>query len=553
MKKLYFAVLAGTSALALAGCGADDVVAPNGDIVVNPGPGGGGGGGGGVTPGTVTAAAACTPGTTDRGTIVLKDNKGTIRNCEIPGPVITTNLTLSGRRADGIMYSLSGRTDVGSDVRLGGTAATLTIFEGVTVFGLNPESSLVVNRGSRLNATGSAGQPIIFTAIDNLRNPAAGAISEVTAKLWGGIVINGQAPVSDCQPTAGSTSTVGGNTNCWRQAEGYGDPRPVYGGSIAADNSGTLSFVQINFGGQQVAAADEINSLTLNGVGSGTTINNVQVHNGQDDGLEIFGGTVNARRIVLTGNADDSLDVDNGYRGAIQYLLAVNHGTDQPGGDGNAAEETLLEVDSNPSASNRADASPRTFLKLANFTFIQNKPLETSVRIRGGADVALLNGVIASPNTAAQGCFDVDHEQTVNAAAGTDVYPGDVAGVEAGPPILRSVLFTCTVLADPDVELRPFEQDTLSNPQNSQVNTSFTDALLFLTGSSVGRVVTPTTTATSVANLKTDATIGDPFFDQANYIGAFSGVGDNWTVGWTCNSKLVDLRGATNCTELRIS
>jgi hypothetical protein len=293
-------VLAGCSALALAACGADDVVAPGGPIIVNPAPA--------PTPtptsvpgGSVTAAASCTAGTTDGGTVALQNGRGTIRNCVVPN-LITGTLTLSARRADGVMYSMSGRTDVGRDIDLaGGAAGTLNVLPGVTVFAATRETTLVVNRGSRINADGTQAQPIIFTALQNL---TGAGITEATDNLWGGLIIHGRAPISDCDPTV-STSTVGGSAGCWRKAEGVSQDT-LFGGNVANDSSGTLRYVQVNFTGVG-SGGSEVQGITTGGVGSGTVMSYIQIHNSLDDGIESFGGTQNMDHLVMTGIADDSI------------------------------------------------------------------------------------------------------------------------------------------------------------------------------------------------------------------------------------------------------
>jgi hypothetical protein len=536
VNRIHYAFLAGCSALGLAGCGADDVVAPNGNIIVNPAP----------TPtptptqapGTVTAAPAgtCAPGTTDGGTISLQNNKGTLRNCIVP-QAINANLTLSGRRADGYVYTLAGRTEVGKDIdQTGGVAATLTVLPGVTVAGIK-DSNLVVNRGSKLEADGTSAQPIIFTSVSNLTT----TLGNYATNEWGGIIINGRAPVSDCD-AAVSSSTVGGSAGCWRQSEGI-VPRPLFGGNVANDDSGTLRYVQVNFTGVTVGIADEIQGITWNGVGSGTLVDYVQIHNSSDDGMEFFGGTVNAKHLVLTGNADDSLDTDNGYRGAMQFVLAARHDASGYPGD-SAGSMTMWEVDS--SAVN--DASPRQFAKLANFTFIQNTPDEPGIKIRGGADVALINGIVVSRAGGTKGCLDIDDNETVQ-AAGT--YSGTA---DVGPPILRSVVFDCAVVNDSDGDTH--EATTISNAANANVNTSFVSSLLFLSGATTGNKPANGTNESAVvaeASIKTGTNYGSSFFDQVAYIGAFSSPSDTWTSGWTCNSVIVDLRGATSCTDVRVS
>lgn len=530
MKKPHSFIVAGCSALALAACGADDVVAPNGDIVVNPAPAPAPGPAP-VVGGSVTAAASCTAGTTDGGTIQLQNSRGTIRNCVVPTQ-ITGSLTLSGRRADGIMYSLSGRTDVGRDIRLaGGAAGNLTVLPGVTVFAATRETSLIVNRGSRLVADGSQAQPIIFTALANLTGQG---LTEASDNLWGGLIINGQAPVSDCDPTV-STSTVGGDTNCWRKAEGVATDT-LFGGNQPADSSGTLRYVQVNFTGVG-ANASEIQGITTGGVGSGTVMSFLQVHNSLDDGIESFGGTQNMDHLIMTGIADDSLDTDFGYRGAVQFVLAVRRANGTVGDT--AGNQTMLEVDS--STANANNAQPRQYLRLANFTFVQNTPNEPAIRLRGGADVDLINGIVVAKNTGTRACLDVDDAETVQAAgASTD---------ERGRPRLLSVVFDCSTLIDPDGD--DFEEQTLSNAANSGVNRSFTNTLQFLTGSTVGNVANGTNESgvSAAAGLVAISS----YFTQVSYIGALSGPNDTWTQGWTCNSDVANLRGTSSCTDIRVS
>lgn len=532
MKNIHGLILAGCSALALAGCGADDVVAPGGPIIVNPAP----------TPtptptavpgGSVTAAAAdaCTPGTTNGGTVLLQNNRGTIRNCIVPNQ-ITGSLALTARRADGIMYSLSGRTDVGRDIDLaaGGAAATLTVAAGVTVFASTRDTSLVVNRGSKLVADGTAGQPIIFTALANL---TGAGMTEATDNLWGGLIINGRAPISDCDVTV-STSTTGGTAGCWRKAEGVAVDT-LFGGAVANDDSGTLRYVQVNFTGVG-SNASEIQGITTGGVGSGTDFSYLQIHNSLDDGIESFGGTQNMDHLVMTGIADDSLDTDNGYRGSVQFLLAVRRAAGTVGDS--AGNQTMLEVDSSTASAN--DAQPRQYLRLANFTLVQNTPNEPAMRLRGGADIDLINGVVIARLGGTVGCLDVDDAQTVQAAgAATD---------ERGPPRLLQVVFDCATLSHDDSDT--FEATTLANSANTGVNQAFTNTLAFLTGSTVGLVAnganeTGVTGATGMVAISS-------YFQQVSYIGALSGPADTWTRDWTCNSDVANLRGASACTDIRV-
>ncbi|OYW45818.1 MAG: hypothetical protein B7Z08_12865 [Sphingomonadales bacterium 32-68-7] len=538
MTNLTRSLILGCSVLALAGCGADDVAVPGGSIIITPAP---------TAPpppppvagGSITAAAACTPGTTDGGTIALQGSRGTVRNCVVTtaGGVITAPLNLTGRRADGIMYSICGRTDIGRDVSLagGGAAATLTVSPGVTVFACsaNRETTIVVNRGSRLVADGTAAQPIIFTSEANLTNNVGGGqpLTEATDNLWGGLIINGRAPVSDCDTNV-SSSTVGGDAGCWRQSEGIVTNRPLYGGNVANDNSGTLRYVQVNFTGVG-QNADEVQGITANGMGSGTIMSYIQIHNSRDDGIESFGGRQNMDHLVFTGIADDSLDTDNGYRGAVQFVLAVRRGAGATIGDA-IGGQTILEIDSSTAAAN--DAQPRQYLRLANFTLIQNTPNEPAIRMRGGADAEFTNGLVIAKSGGTVGCLDVDDAATVQAAgAATD---------ELGPPVFRSVAFDCATLIDADADV--FEETALSNAANSNVTRALVSTLVTLTTSTVGLI------APGTAELALASTALTTPFAVANYRGAFSGPGDTWTQGWTCNSDVANLRGALACTDIRV-
>src|SRR5690606_34792623 len=116
-------------------------------------------------------------------------------------------------------------------------------------------------------------------------------------------------------------SATPGTVACERDTEGTSNA--LYGGAQPADNSGRMSYVQIRYSGFVLSANKELQGLTPSGTGSGTVIENIHVHNSSDDGIEVFGGRVNMRNIAITGAEDDSLDTDVGYKGNIQYLLAV--------------------------------------------------------------------------------------------------------------------------------------------------------------------------------------------------------------------------------------
>ncbi len=178
--------------------------------------------------------------------------------------------------------------------------STLTIESGTIIKG--DEGTLVVTQGSKLIAVGTPTQPIVFTS-----NKAVG---ERAAGDWGGIVICGRGIINI---PAGTNVVEGGLDVTYA----------VYGGTAADDNSGHLSYVRIEYAGKFYQANNELNSLTLAGVGSGTVIDHVQCSNGLDDAFEWFGGSVNARNLVAFSGLDDDFDTDFGYSGNVQFAVSL--------------------------------------------------------------------------------------------------------------------------------------------------------------------------------------------------------------------------------------
>ncbi len=309
-------LLSACAALAACGGGADEIASPGsgGNITINnpapvqapapaPAPAG---------PALVQPAAGCptiedTAGLTDRGTIT--GPTGTYRICELPAR-FTRSTTLT--RIPGLLYSLGGRVDVGLDRGAAPTAdaaVVLTIQPGVIVYASTGVSWLAVNRGNRINAVGTATQPIVFTSRDNV----LGLTTDNSQGQWGGVVLLGRAPITDCTVAPAATP---GSVNCERQTEGAADPA-YFGGATPTDNSGTMKYVQIRYSGYVLSGDSELQSLTLGGVGSGTTIDHIHSHNSSDDAFENFGGRVSMRYLVLTGADDDNIDIDTGWQATL--------------------------------------------------------------------------------------------------------------------------------------------------------------------------------------------------------------------------------------------
>ncbi len=185
--------------------------------------------------------------------------------------------------------------------------ATLTIEPGAVVQA-EQGAVLVVARGAKIIAEGTATDPITFTSSQPVGQRSAG--------WWGGVLVLGKAPINVNQATGSDEATYEAFTAAI--AEGK------FGGSDPADNSGVLKYVRIQFAGFNFVSDREFNNLTLAGVGSGTVIDHVQLHGGSDDGIELFGGTVNVKHIVSSQNQDDGFDIDNGWSGNAQFIVVQN-------------------------------------------------------------------------------------------------------------------------------------------------------------------------------------------------------------------------------------
>jgi hypothetical protein len=211
---------------------------------------------------------------------------------------ISTNMTLDASKK----YLLKGFVYVTK-------GATLTIPAGTVIMGdKTTKGTLIITRGSKIDAKGTSNNPIIFTS-----SQAAGSRREGD---WGGIVLLGKAPVN---PNGGVAKIEGGLTPT---AGGTEDEYVYFGGNDANDNSGVITYARIEFAGIALTPDNELNSLTMGGVGAGTQLSYIQVYRAGDDAFEWFGGTVNADHLVATYTWDDDFDTDFGYSGNVQFAVA---------------------------------------------------------------------------------------------------------------------------------------------------------------------------------------------------------------------------------------
>ncbi|EIZ79910.1 hypothetical protein WSK_1505 [Novosphingobium sp. Rr 2-17] len=529
MNKFSGLLLVGCSALALAGCGADDVASPGADSITinNPTP----------TPSptptptstTVVAASSCpsfnaTGGLTDSGTI--SGPEGSWRVCTLPSLV---NVSSSLPKTSGVIYRINGRVDVGCDggfkaptasatfttttascsskVLSADTDVTLTIDPGVIIYGENGSEAawLAVNRGNKISAVGTASSPIIFTSRQNV----VGTNDDTSQGQWGGVVLLGRGTVTDCNYGSTSAST------CERDTEGAVN-KAVFGGTDNTYNAGTMKYVQIRYSGYVLSNGKELQSLTTEGIGSGTTLDYIQSVNSSDDGAEFFGGAVNMKHYIAVNADDDSLDIDTGIQGNFQYLLLL-----QRSGSGDA----LIEADSNGAETD----TPRQKTVIANMTALQPAASSNndsndlaSILIRGNADVTLVNSVIVTPNNE---CLRLN-------------------GTGTTPATLKAY---ATVMSCNSTKYLGSGSYTASDTQSQFAtgtnanNDSYTSTLTstFVNGANESAV-------TAYASIKSLSS----YFDTVTYIGAVSGSSDTWYKTWTCDNATASLGSGKTCTTL---
>jgi hypothetical protein len=265
-------------------------------------------------------------------------------------------------------YVLDNRVTMGGDNTNSGV---LYVNSGTTIIGDDPEDFLVISRGSQIQATGTRFSPVTLTAVADVE----GTADQLTDRgLWGGLVINGNAPINDCPE-----GIEGGTAECTKEGEANSG---LFGGATANDDSGVLNYVVVKFAGSNVDPENQLNGIAFQGVGSATEVEYIQVHNNLDDGVEFFGGTVDAKYVALTGNADDSLDWTDGWIGRIQYLhidQAADSGDNGIEADNREGDELATPV-SNPT--------------IANMTIL-GKSDQRAIRLRRGTGLSLFNSEVS--------------------------------------------------------------------------------------------------------------------------------------------------------------
>lgn len=365
------------------------------------------------------------------------------------------------------------------------TAPTLTIAAGTTVKGLvspTTPGTLVITRGANIEAVGTASSPIVFTSARAEGSRAAGD--------WGGLVINGFARVQKGTAQGeGSTGTYGGNDD--------------------ADSSGTIKYVRVEFAGTLFSPDNELNGIAFQGVGGGTTVDYVQVHQNADDGVEFFGGSVRVSHLVLTGNQDDSLDHDDGWNGSAQYVVIqqypnCDHGIE---GDGDST-----------------DVFPPVSAYLANFTYIGNAGTDDGFKFRRDAAPSVYNSLIT---------YVADGENAIDEESESDDTPP--SDESAGTVTYAGVVVTSAVEDSTEVDWADGSNGNALLSSDADANLP-TGAYATLDDGVWSFAAKPTAAPTSGTAQTIPAT--DPHgsaMDSAgsSFIGAIDPAGTDWTTGWT--------------------
>jgi hypothetical protein len=374
------------------------------------------------------------------------------------------------------------------------TGAVLTIEPGVTILG-KQGTSLVITTTGRLVSEGTKEKPIVFTSSKAVGSRAPGD--------WGGVVLLGTAPINvsgGSEKIEGFPSTATGLT--------------VYGGTKADHDCGSLKYVRIEFAGFQLVKDNELNGLTMGGCGTGTKIDYVQVHKGNDDGIEVFGGTVDLKHVVITQPDDDGLDWDYGWVGRVQF--AVIQQSKVTGDNG-------MECDSNK---NNNDAEPRSKPTIWNLSIIGSDAepgkagkTQTVALFRTGTGVDIGNALFAH---AADFAINVATKSSATQATSGNLKVHDSMFFD----IANSNWPTSDTKGDDD---EGFDEQAFFE-KTEHKNVFGTDPMLTDATSMTAPNFTPKAGSPALTGGATPPAGG--FFDTAaTFRGAFGSV--DWTAGWT--------------------
>ncbi|TCD03787.1 hypothetical protein EZ437_07490 [Pedobacter psychroterrae] len=444
--------------------------------------------------------ASCSKDPSDEGTI----NPPPTENVVTVTGDITTATTWSADK----IYLLKGNVYVTGN-------ATLTIQAGTIIKGDKAtKGSLVITRGAKIEAVGTVDKPIVFTS-----NQPVGAREKGD---WGGLVLLGKAK---------------NNVGTAVKIEGIADAtdKALHGGTDDADNSGTLKYIRVEFAGIALGPDNEINGVTFGSVGSGTTVDYVQVYRSGDDAFEFFGGTVNAKHLISVGTWDDDFDTDFGYSGKVQFALAQRVATlaDFSGSNG-------FESDNDGDGSDKA---PQTSAVFSNVTVLGpydvagagniNANYQHAAQIRRNSSISILNSILAGYS---EGIYFDDTKVTTAGSTSTNFTAG--RSVFANNLVLGSNAKSNQIKAGAGVLAALTTALNLNNTFTpaSYASSVLTDAYKFAPDLvAAAKQGTPNFTvvagsAAASGAVFTDAKVSATFFEKVAYRGAFGTT--DWTSGW---------------------
>ena len=467
-----------------------------------------------------------------------------------PVGVVSKTITLSGKiTKDTTLFAkdvnyISGVVYITKGV-------TLTVEAGAKVLGKSglDVASLVITRGAKIIAKGTAENPIVFTSAS--QNPQSGD--------WGGIVILGIAKVNQTltwkgAAVAGLTSVEGGinDTEVGYGLAGSGDAAFPTGND--ADNSGILQYARIEYAGYAYQPDNELNSLTMAGVGNGTTIDHIQVTYAKDDAYEWFGGTVNCKYLIAYKTQDDDFDTDFGYSGNVQFGIVLR--------DSAIADISTSEAFESDNDGKGSTLSPKTTAVFSNITAIGpridptygkgNSLFRAGAHIRRNTGISIMNSIIAGWPVAIQ--FDASTGTAVDKniddstiriknttfAGNTENIKYTVSGTPTGASSaslltwFSNPLFGNTILntAGPDVLklIQPFNYTNPDFTPFANANTSTANI-----ASTLGTLGIGVHLDYSKNGAFTDSKLQNAFFEKVTFRGAVatSGVNQTWWKGWT--------------------
>ncbi len=393
---------------------------------------------------------------------------------------------------------------------------------------------LIVTQGAQIYAIGTKDNPIVFTSVsDNGTN-----LTKDNKGLWGGLLILGNAPINSNGSNADNsplTSTIEGvPTTSGISGRSIPASYSQFGGTDSNDNSGTLQYLSIRHGGAEIGSGNEINGLTLGAVGAGTTMDHIEIYASKDDGIEIYGGSVNAKYVSVAYVGDDSFDIDEGYNGHLQFLLSIqdedsNRAIEWDGStesDDRRADTSTLPDWSNPMIANM------TAIGIGKDGTSSHEDNNIGLEIRDNAGGQVWNSIFTE---FAKSIMDVEKTDSVKGTQSTtdpSVY-GSQALIQNGILVFKGNLFYNGGHSDGNTALGTAEGDSITATQLSASgnNNSFDVDPKLVDWDDADGNINPFPGTDSPALSGAEPLTDTTFLSQVSFRGAFAS--DNWLEGWS--------------------